>query len=63
MLAMIPTTIMVGPELALGPLSFASSSFEPTEPIPEPSTFLMLVSVGAAAGLSRMRRRLMARRR
>ena len=53
--AMIPSTIMVGPESEFGPLSFAPGRFA-TEPIPEPATFLMLVSVGAAAGLARARR-------
>ena len=61
--AQIALTIMVGTELEFGPLSFAPASPIGLEPIPEPATFLMLVSVGAAAGLSRLRRRLITRRR
>ena len=55
----IPVTIMVGAELEFGPLSFVPGTFVGLEPIPEPATFVMLVSVGAAAGLSRVRRMLM----
>ena len=59
LMAQIALTIMVGTELEFGPLSFAPASPVGLEPIPEPATFLMLVSVGAAAGLSRVRRMLM----
>ena len=54
--AVIPTTIMGGAESEFGPLLFAPGRFEPNQPIPEPATFLMLVSVGAAAGLARAHR-------
>ena len=57
--AHIPVMIRVGPELEFGPPSFVPASPVGLEPIPEPATFVMLVSVGAAAGLSRVRRRLM----
>ena len=61
LMAQMALTIMVGTELEFGPLSFAPAVA--LEPIPEPATFLMLVSVGAAAGLSRLRRGLITRRR
>jgi hypothetical protein len=60
-IAKIPATIIIGAELQFGPLSFAPSRFSPQPPhapTPEPATFLMLVSVGAAAGLARARRAL-----
>lgn len=61
--AQIAVTIMVGTELEFGPLSFAPALPIGLEPIPEPATFVMMVSVGAAAGFSRLRRRLITRRR
>ena len=54
--ALIALTIRVGPELEFGPLSFDPASTVGLAPIPEPATFVMLVSVGAAAGLARARR-------
>jgi PEP-CTERM motif len=60
--AFVPVTITAGDELVFGPLKFENAPPIPA-PVPEPATFVMMVSVGAAAGLSRLRRRLITRRR
>jgi hypothetical protein len=56
MMAVLPLTIAMGPELDFGPIALAQA--QPVfAPIPEPATIVMWICAGAASGLWRLRTR------